>query len=326
MKILVVDDEPVARLILQKSIEKLGHEVVVARDGEEAWAAYLSRSFDVVVSDWMMPGMDGLQLTQLVREHQIPERGYAYIILVTALTEKKHFVEGMTRGADDFLTKPLDHEALEVSLIAAERVTSLHRLLTEQKQELLVLNEKLHEESRRDGLTRLRNRLCLQEDLRSIHDQCKRYGYAFAVALCDIDSYKKYNDHYGHLAGDEALKKVSKLLVDSSRASDTVYRYGGEEFLLILPDQDDTKAAFVMERVRSLVQAAALPHEHGPCGVITISVGVAHMIAGEDTLADTLLKRADEALYQAKDLGRNRVSLWHDGAPVPYQAGAAAPA
>jgi two-component system cell cycle response regulator len=219
----------------------------------------------------------------------------------------------MKAGADDYLAKPLDREQLEVRLIAASRVNSLHRQLNEQKAELEKLNQELFALARRDPLTRLGNRLRLHEDLEALNAQAGRYGRArAAMLLCDIDFFKPYNDAYGHLAGDEVLKKVARVISQSLRKGDSAYRYRGEEFLIVLPEQSPESATTAAERLRRRVEELALPHEaKRPPGVVTVSVGLAALSPGEKKSFEELLKEADEALYAAKEAGRNRV-VAHD--------------
>lgn len=310
MNILIAEDDAVSRLILQKCVERLGHTCLLASSGMEAWSRFQHQPVDVVISDWMMPGMDGLELCRRVREW--PSNTYTYFILLTSLDEKHHFISGMQAGADDYLTKPLDREELQMRLIAAARVTSLHRQLADQKAELERLNHQLYEEGRKDALTGLRNRLCMQEDLRMLQDRAERYGHSYCAALCDIDYYKRYNDHYGHLAGDAVLKRVGAALTASCRTGDTVYRYGGEEFLILLPEQPVLVAGSVMRRICESIRDLGEPHESSPFGTITISVGIASLTSRTGDSVDHLLKRADEALYHAKGSGRNCVAVYED--------------
>ena len=308
MKILIAEDDAISRLILQKSIQKLGHECLSAADGAAAWELYQQTAIDVVVSDWMMPGLDGPELCKRVREHV--SEVYPYFLFLTALSDKAHALTGMLAGADDYLTKPLDRDELQMKLIAAERVNALHRQLAVHKAELERLNQNLFAQARRDPLTGLGNRLQLGEDLATLRARVDRYGHSYSIALCDIDFFKQYNDTYGHLAGDEVLRGAAKLLAQLERAGDTVYRYGGEEFMLILPEQTLATATLVMERLRQAVEGLAIPHRtHRASDVVTISAGLAMLLPGESKSIDTVLQEADAALYRAKEGGRNRVAV-----------------
>jgi len=307
LRVLIAEDDAVSRTILKKAVEKFGHECSTAEDGEEAWELFQNISeVDVVISDWMMPGLDGLELCRRVRA--INNGWYTFFVFLTALGDKEHLLEGMHVGADDYLAKPLDREQLQVRLIAASRMNSLHRQLNEQNAELEKLNRELFAASRRDPLTRLGNRLRLREDLETLSAQVERYGHGYCVMLCDIDFFKKYNDTYGHLAGDEVLEKVAGMISENLRRGDMAYRYGGEEFLIILPEQTLEFASSTAERLRHRVEELAIPHEpKRPPGIVTISVGLAALSPGERKPVEELLKEADAALYSAKEAGRNRV-------------------
>ena len=315
MRILIAEDDAVSRTILHRAVEKFGHECLAAEDGERAWEIYRETSgVDAIISDWMMPGMDGLELCSKVRGEE--RNGYTYFIFLTALGDRNHLHMGLEAGADDYLSKPLDRDELQVRLISARRVTELHRRLAFQNGELEVLNRKLFEQSREDPLTRLGNRLRLREELEALRGRVERYGHSYSAVLCDVDFFKLYNDHYGHLAGDEVLQNVAETIADHCRSGDTAYRYGGEEFLIILPEQSEEEAAAIAGRLRRAVEDLRIPHEaKDPPGILTISAGVATLSAGAHKSADDLLGEADTALYRAKQSGRNRVAYHEDTPP-----------
>ena len=306
MKILIAEDDAVSRTILRRAVEKLGHECLAAADGEEAWGLYKENpDVDVIISDWMMPGVDGLELCRRVRGDG--REGYTYFIFLTALGDREHLLQGLEAGADDYLSKPLDRDELGMRLTSALRVTELHRRLAFQNGELEKLNRMFFEQSRQDPLTSLGNRLRLGEDLQVLQSRKERYGHRYAVVLLDVDFFKAYNDRYGHLAGDDVLQRVAATISSSLRAGDGAYRYGGEEFLMVLPEQDAEAAAAITDRLRRAVEGLGIPHADGtPSGVVTISAGVAVSDDAEDT--DGLLKATDEALYAAKSEGRNRIA------------------
>jgi len=308
LKVLIAEDDAVSRTILQRAVEKLGHEVLAAEDGGRAWDLYgEAPDVEVVISDWMMPEVDGLELCRRVRaEERGDGRGYTYFIFLTALGDREHLLQGLEAGADDYLSKPLDRDELGMRLTSALRVTELHRRLAFQNEELEELNRMLFEQSRADPLTSLGNRLRLREDLEILHGRAKRYGHSYAVVLCDVDHFKAYNDHYGHLAGDDALRRVAEAISSSLRGGDAAYRYGGEEFLMVFPEQDVGVASTIADHLRRTVEALGIPHEaNASGGVVTISAGVA--ILAETGDADDLLREADAALYEAKEAGKNTV-------------------
>jgi two-component system cell cycle response regulator len=300
MKVLVVDDDPVYRSVVEAMIRASGHECLVARDGLAALAVLQEEDIDVLVTDRQMPGMDGLELCRLVRSDRSTE--HVYIILVTGLGSSEQARQGMLAGADDYLVKPSLLVDVQLRLIAAERVTGLHR-------KIKLANQELRAVARRDPLTNLGNRRSLTEALEVMADRLHRYGQGFSVALLDVDNFKLYNDAFGHQAGDEVLKSVAQVLLANSRTGDTCYRYGGEEFLCVFPDQSAGSARTAIQRIVDGIAKLAIPHaEDAAAPFLTVSVGIAEM--GLDNIdAHETVQAADAALYQAKKDGRNRVQL-----------------
>jgi two-component system, cell cycle response regulator len=290
MNVLIADDDAGTRLLVSAAVEQLGHRCTVAEDGGEAWRRYQELLPDVVITDWQMPGMDGTELAEAIRG--LSGAPYAYVIVLTGAADEDAARRTMEVGADDLLLKPLDLAQLERKLIAAGRVTAMHR--------------RMHDDARQDALTGLGNRLRLAEDLEVLCGRVARYHHIYSVALFDIDGFKGYNDTAGHLAGDDVLRAVAGEFERQIRTGDAVYRYGGEEFLVLLPEQTIEAAALAAERLRAAVEALALPHPAG--GVITVSAGVA-ALADEGFTPDELFALADQALYRAKQSGRNRVEV-----------------
>jgi two-component system cell cycle response regulator len=309
LRVLIAEDEAVSRAILRRSVEKLGHECLAAENGQAALELYRSTpAIDLVISDWMMPGIDGPALCRLIRKDK--REGYTYFIFLTALGDKGHLLAGLAAGADDYLSKPLDRDELQVRLASAYRVTQLHKRLAGQYEQLEKLNERLFQESREDPLTHLGNRLRLEEDLDVLQARSRRYGHSYAVALCDVDLFKEYNDRYGHPAGDRVLEEVAAAITRDRRSGDTAYRYGGEEFLIVLPEQTLKAAASTADHLRKTVQRLRIPHEANvPTRMVTISAGAAALSRGDSKSARELLEQADAALYTAKESGRNRVAI-----------------
>lgn len=298
MKVLIADDDLVSRMLLSQAVAALGHECQTATDGADAWTRYGAWLPDVLITDWMMPGLDGIELTKRVRSSRAS--GYTYVMVATTMSDRDHVLEGMEAGADDYLTKPIDLFDLETRLIAALRVTSLHAELARYREELTRLASV-------DPLTGLRNRQSLDDDLVTLHAASARHGRRYSLAMCDVDHFKAYNDSQGHLAGDEVLRALGTTFLLVARQSDTVYRYGGEEFLIVLPEEHPDKAVVGIERLRRAVADLALPHPASPAGIITLSVGVAGYDPRVPTTGRDVLSAADAALYQAKSAGRNRV-------------------
>ena len=309
MRILIADDDATSRLVLQAMATRLGHECAVAKDGSAAWEALSAGGVDVLLSDWMMPGVDGPELCRRVR-HELSDR-YVYIVLITGQGGHDHVLEGMGAGADDYLVKPVDPFAVQTRLVAAERVTALHRQVADFRERLEQANVELLERSLTDPLTGLGNRRRMDEDLARVLARARRTGRTFGVALYDIDHFKLYNDYYGHLEGDEVLRRIASCIDGAARAGDTIYRYGGEEFLLLLPEgtvgQVDAAAARIADQVSDL----AIPHDARPSTPpwVTVSGGVVCWTPATDLALPELLHQADVALYEAKDSGRNRICV-----------------
>ena len=272
MKILVVDDDSTSRLIAQTALRGLGHECHTVNDGAQAWDMFRTLRPDVVISDWVMPGLSGLELCRNVRSHRTGE--YTYFIMVTSQRGHEEILQGMSAGADDYLVKPLDSDDLRARLVGAARITSLHRTLSRQQAELEVLNRELAAIARRDPLTELGNRRALEEDLDLLEARVTRYGHRYCMALLDVDHFKSYNDTYGHQAGGNILQIVAAQLKDQARGGDALYRYGGEEFLCIFAEQSMASATIAVERMRLGIEALAIPHPDNPFGVLTISAGL----------------------------------------------------
>jgi diguanylate cyclase (GGDEF)-like protein len=301
MHVLIADDDPTTRLVVSAAVERLGHECTVAEDGTEAWRRFQAETPEVVITDWQMPGMDGTALSRAIRDRVSGD--YAYVIVLTGAADEAAARQTMEAGADDLLLKPLDPAQLERKLIAAGRVTALHR--------------RMHDDARHDAPTGLGNRLRLAEDMEILRGRVARYGHVYCIALFDIDDFKGFNDNRGHAAGDDALNSVAGVLAREVRSGDAVYRFGGEEFLVLLPEQTVETATLAAERLRAAVEGLRIPHPRG--GLLTVSAGVAGL-HDKATSPEELFELADQALYRAKANGRNRVEV-HDPAAAPSEGG-----
>ncbi|MCW2608665.1 MAG: diguanylate cyclase response regulator [Frankiales bacterium] len=299
MRILVVDDEPAARLLAQAVVRAAGHEVESACDGPEAVERLAAEPFDVLVTDAQMPGMSGFELAERVRRDV--DR-YVYVIMLTGLHDDGERLAGMQAGVDDYLTKPLRPVTLTAHMIAAGRVVALHRTIEQQRRVL-------ERQASRDGLTGLLNRLRLDADLDGLVQRAVRYGRPFCLALLDVDRFKAFNDACGHLSGDAALRTVADVLAAQVREVDAVYRYGGEEFVVLLPEQDLAGATVALERIRTAVQGQRLVHPDSEHGVVTLSAGLAASTGTAPLSSEGLLHAADLALYEAKAAGRNTIAV-----------------
>ena len=303
MKILIVGDKEPERCLLRVACTNLSHDWRESADGDEGWLQYLDWGPEVILSDFIMPGKNGLELCRAVRSQ--PFDHYTYFILLSSLAQRGHVLDGLRSGADDYLPKPVDVDELALRLLCAERVTELHHRLARQREELQELSHKLFEESRKDQLTQVGNRMRFNDDRGRFLEleTCN-------VALCDIDCFKQYNDIYGHLEGDKILKVVAHQLDELSCTGTHVYRFGGEEFLLVFPEQTQTAAAELLERLRAQIEGLGLIHVgNKPYGKLTVTFGLSSLQGSTPGDFERTLKEADEALYEGKHAGRNRLII-----------------
>jgi two-component system chemotaxis response regulator CheY len=312
MKVLAVDDDIMSLLAMQNMVRALGHVCHTAVDGDDAWRAYDQFHPDVIVSDWEMPGLSGSDLCRSVRSRDLDR--YTYFIVVSGHDSPEDAVEGMCAGADDYLTKPLRIAKLRARLIAADRVVSLHARLDGQRSALRSQNRELITAASVDPLTGLGNRRSLDRDLEVLGARVERYGHSYCMSLVDIDYFKSFNDRYGHPAGDEALRAVAAQLLGQARGGDSLYRYGGDEFLCLFPEQSLSTASIAVERMRGAVADLGITHADSSYGVITLSAGVTLMDSDHPGRGSDVLREADKALYRAKEEGRNRVGSWDQAA------------
>jgi two-component system cell cycle response regulator len=310
LRVLVAEDERPARDALVEAVRLLGHQCCGARDGLEAWEIHQREHVDVILSDWQMPRMDGLELCRRTRL-AYDDGDYTYFILMTTFTDKDHFVRGMEAGADDYYTKPADIDELRARLVSAGRVVALYHRLAEKNAVLRTDSQRFFRVARVDALTGVANRLAMDEELRTLWSRVVRYGHRYSLAICDVDRFKAYNDHFGHLAGDEVLRRVAQTIRSQLREGDGLYRYGGEEFVALLPEQSLKEAGRAMDRVRVAVERIAIPAHGGGLHVVTVSAGVAELDRSTDRSPEDSLRRADAALYRAKSAGRNCIKADH---------------
>jgi diguanylate cyclase (GGDEF)-like protein len=303
-KILIAEDDPVSRRMLQAFLAKWGYQVVAAADGLEA-SRILERDDgpQLAVLDWMMPGLEGPQVCQRVREN--PRSSYVYILLLTARTQKDDLLRGLESGADDYLTKPFDAQELRARLHVGQRILALQHSLITTQEELLY-------RATHDALTGIANRGVVLDAMSREHSRQLREGTSFGVILMDLDHFKYVNDTYGHLAGDAVLKEAARRMAACIRPYDTLGRYGGEEFLVIAPSSDDRGTLGLAERIRKAIESSPATTDSGEVAM-TVSCGVAVSQRESPSDPTALLHLADEALYRAKQHGRNRSEL---GAPL----------
>jgi len=299
MRVLVADDSAISRRLLEAALTKWGFEVVIATDGSQAWECLRTDSAPrLAILDWMMPGLSGPEVCRRVRESGGDR--YTYILLVTSRGQREDVIEGMEAGADDYLTKPFDQNELKVRLGPGRRIVEL-------QDALFAAQTALREQATVDALTRLWNRRVILELCDREIERARREHMPVGVVLGDLDRFKSVNDTHGHLVGDAVLAEVAARLKASSRKYDDVGRYGGEEFLLILPGCDGASAECQAERLRLEIAGQRFECAEGVSIDLTCSFGVTALPAGEQAQSVDLIRLADSALLHAKQIGRNTV-------------------
>lgn len=303
-RILVVDDHPDNLEIIAVRLQSRGFEIDTATNGQEALDKVLANPPQLILLDVMMPLMDGYEVSRRIKQDEnLP---YIPIILVTARDSTQDKVEGLDAGADDYLTKPINFPELEARVRSMLRIKRLQDELDQKNRELEVVNKRLRKLSITDGLTELFNHRHVHELLHEEFERSNRSGEPMAVAMMDLDRFKHINDTYGHPTGDVILYETADILRETAREIDMSGRYGGEEFIVILPGADEEAAEQFAERVRASVEDHVFRDEAQEVRM-TVSGGVASYPTPGVDQPDLLIKRADQALYAAKEGGRNRI-------------------
>jgi two-component system, cell cycle response regulator len=302
--ILVVDDHEDNIEVLRVRLESWGYQTAASYNGADA-LRYVERSPpDLILLDVMMPDITGIEVARRIKGNRaLP---FIPIIMQTALDSTEAKVEGLEAGADDYITKPIDFAELKARLRSMLRIKRLQEALEEREKELLEMNERLRFMSQTDGLTGLDNRRHLNERIDEMFQHAKRLSEPFSLVMCDLDKFKSVNDEHGHQAGDEVLKQLAGILKEEAREIDRVGRYGGEEFMLLLPGTVLDAAVTFAERVRKRIERHTFTFVGGTLQR-TASFGVAGWPHPKIDDSDSLVRMADDALYVAKETGRNRV-------------------
>jgi len=301
IQILIVDDDVAVRNTMNEYIKSAGYESESASCAEEALERLEKKSFHVVITDIILPAMGGLELTKIIRNDNDSD-----VIVMTGYSDDYSYEEAINIGASDFVIKPV---RLEELLLRLKRVLK-ERDLTKERIRMM---EKLQKLAVTDGLTKLYNSRSFYSQLETEVDRFNRYKHPLALLLLDLDHFKDYNDTYGHLEGDKILVHFSQIIKSCLRANDTAYRYGGEEFTVILPETGGDEAGTVAQRIRAALEAERFTPVNGKKVKITISIGVTEYQPKEEL--STFIQRADRAMYRSKQKGRNMVSMLYADAP-----------
>jgi len=301
MKTLIVEDEPEFRLLLSLLLRQSEYEVIEAMDGQTAWDMLQREMIPLVLTDWVMPQMHGPELIRKIRGANFPH--YTYIILLTARTAHQDVVDGLRSGADDYLVKPFDSEELRARLSIAERILGLEARLRETLDQMRALALK-------DSLTGILNRRAIFETAENELDRAHRENSSMSILMADLDHFKTINDRFGHAAGDLALKLAVDTIVKNLRPYDHVGRWGGEEFLILLPNTESKEAFQIAERLRLMIERAEMDLGGGGELGLRMSLGVTSTSMENNLNLDSLVKQADVALYLAKNNGRNQVRIY----------------
>lgn len=298
LRVLVVDDSPFSRRLLEHALRGHPYELAFAKDGREALASVLEFRPDILITDWMLPDLSGPELCQKIRNEST--NGYTYVILLTGNVEKENVVEGLAAGADDYLTKPFHNKELVARVGVGRRIIGMHREIQEK-------NALLEAAARTDFLTGLANRRAVEEYAAKQLGGAIRHQFPLWAVLADLNNFKMVNDRYGHLAGDEVLRRFAALLKRNTRTSDICGRLGGDEFVLVVTHVSVGHITGLVERLGSTFTIEEFTFE-GENVQVTASFGVGGFEHPERPDFRHLLARADSALYEAKTDGRVRVN------------------
>ncbi|MFN7950033.1 MAG: diguanylate cyclase [Blastocatellia bacterium] len=300
MKILIAEDDPISACLLEQTLSGWGYEVITATDGNEAWAALQRQDGpNLAILDWMMPGMDGIEVCREVRK--LAREPYTYLLLLTSKEQEEDIVEGLDAGADDFITKPFRPLELKSRLGTGRRILRLQDALIAAREEVRML-------ATHDVLTGIWNRRAIMDHLYSELSRCGRHHLPIGVMMGDLDFFKEINDTFGHAGGDAVLREAATRIKNSLRPYDAVGRYGGEEFLIVVPECTVNGVTSVADRILSTLREKPFVLAGGE-QPLTISLGIASCGEVSERQMELVLEVADQALYRAKKAGRNRFEL-----------------
>lgn len=306
MKVLLVEDSLTLRMLISDFIVREGHEVITANDGEDGIRQFLSNAPDLILLDVQLPKVDGYEVARRIRaldaEHWIP------IIFLSAMVRDEDVAMGIDAGGDDYITKPVSQAILAAKLRAMQRIANMRRRLLQTSKELEAANRELALHSQTDGLTGIANRRQFDHVFEHEWRRCVREHAPISLLLIDVDCFKQFNDHYGHVKGDQCLRDIAQMLHQNlPRPADLVARYGGEEFAVVLCRSDASSALRFADALRIKIEHLGIAHDYSVAAKwVTVSIGCATIVPEVTDMPSGLIEHADTALYRAKDSGRNR--------------------
>lgn len=308
MKVLIVDDSRTYQAMLASYMADMGFQSIAAMNGREALDIFTDEWPDLILLDVNMPGMSGYETARQFRDLGEEWAHWVPIIFLSGSIEDRDIVMGIEAGGDDYLAKPISEVVLHAKIKAMMRMADHRRTSIEVAEALSKANEKLEQLSRNDGLTGIANKRYFIEYMKHEWFSCMRNQSPVSLLFIDVDYFKPYNDHYGHLKGDGCLKKVAQALHDATRRnSDMAFRYGGEEFAIILPETGHEGMCYMGQVMVQTVHDLQLAHAYSSAdNVVTISVGGATMVPQKGSKPAIVIEQADKGVYKAKESGRNR--------------------
>ena len=320
MKILITDDSRVNRRVLGKYVGEDEHDIVYATNGQEALQIYQETNPDLIIMDVEMPGISGYAVAKKLRAMRPSEDHWVPIIFLSARIDDESIERGIESGGDDYLVKPISATVLRAKIFAMQRIAKMRRRLLQVLDEFASVNDQLSQANKileelsvKDPLTQLGNRRAFETMIAKECQGAKRTGGWLTVMMVDVDKFKQFNDMYGHQCGDKALQVVAKAMSQSlPRVTDFVARYGGEEFAVILPQTDVAGAKLVAERLRANISQSIIPISDEKTVTVTASIGIFATHQPDELVEENLIEKADIALYESKQNGRDRFTLYQN--------------
>lgn len=299
MKILIAEDNPISQKMLEKTLLDWKYTVHKASDGDKAWQQMQKHKVRIVILDWMMPELNGIELCKKIRNSQNDR--YTYIILLSSRDDSADVIKGLMAGADDYITKPFNPQELKARLQNGRRIIQL-------ESQLLLTQKRLHDLATKDSLTKVLNREAILQVLEEEQSRCEREKCIYSTIMVDIDDFKYINDNYGHQIGDKVLVEITHRIKMNLRKYDKIGRYGGDEILIVLPNCCSMELETIAQRLCKAVNTQQIETAQGPIKV-TISLGGISSVNSPESSSQQMLIESDVALYEAKRRGRSRFAV-----------------